>query len=66
MGKNKQIHIRTQQLRSLVDEYGTDKVVEATGYTLSSLVQYQRAGGPVIPITKLSIAEKLLKATVTK
>jgi len=63
MVKNKTPHIRTQQLTSLVADYGTDKVMEATGYTIGSLTQYLRNSGPVIPAAKLEIAEKLLKAT---
>nr|UVX62866.1 MAG: hypothetical protein [Bacteriophage sp.] len=60
MAKDKKLHPNTQRLQSLIAEYGVDAVLEATGYTLSTLTLYSRQGGTVIPTVRLEIAIKVL------
>ncbi len=60
MPKNKKAHPNTARLQSLIAQYGVDAVLEATGYTLSTLTLYSRNGGTVIPTTRLEIAIKVL------
>lgn len=61
MPKAKKLHPNTERLKSLISEYGVDKVMEATGYTLATLGVYTRRGKQVIPLNRLAVAEKFLK-----
>lgn len=60
MAKDKKVHANTSRLQSLIAEHGVDAVLAATGYTLTTLTQYSRKSGTVIPTNRLEIAIKLL------
>ncbi len=57
------IHPNITELKGLVEKYGSAAVLEATGYTMGSLLQYTRPNGKVIPDKRLEIARKVLEAT---
>lgn len=57
------IHPNIIELKAMVEKYGSEAVISATGYTMGSLLQYTRPNGKVIPDKRLDIARKLLAAT---
>lgn len=64
MPKNKKPHVNTIELRKLIDIHGLDKVMQATGYKLGTISQYIRDTGPVIPNTRLNIAQQVLASKI--
>ncbi len=60
MPKNKKPHANTVALRGLIDKYGIEKVMFASGYKLGTLNQYLRDSGPVIPDVRLNLTKIIL------
>lgn len=62
MANAKELHPNNQKLADLVAEHGLDKVIEATAYKASTLIQYTKGNCGVIPDARLNIAVKVLNA----
>lgn len=62
MANAKELHPNNQKLADLIDEHGLEKVMAATGYKISTLVQYMKGHCGVIPDTRLNIAIVVLNS----
>ena len=62
MASNKELHPNNQKLAELIEEFGFEKVMAATGYKISTLAVYMKGHCGVIPDSRLNIAIVVLNS----